>query len=945
MIFPYITLAPWMRQWVILFMLVASPSWASAIPQFTLSDNIELQSVSTLHWTDTNKVATPSEAKAALVSGGLIVDAFTLPAQNTSHWFAVTLINPTDHTINPSIFLKQAVPNIVNVHYEQQLTNSLQAQWVSLFNGTDIPLQQRSVWALSPTFNLSLAAHQEQTYYIEVHSIVKLFTLDIMIGEAKNSNSFDQAHLSILNLFIGSILTLSIISLLMYVSFRDSLYLYYGAYILSFLFTVVIDNALDLYVELPTSDRSFLYLSYSGAIIFFTLFVGEVLDAKRTMPWFNNVLRVGRVVSVALAGLTLYDFAFFVNTLNIILVYSVLILLYSVLIVGVTLYAAFNGSSSVRLLAYGIVFFLFGVMIARVVNVGLIQSNLATDHAHILGTFVEMVLFLVVLFRRILTINADKHKANSALLKLAHEAKAVLEKTVQERTHEIQKSNHARGEFIATINHEIRTPLNGILGMVEMLQRLPSTTEQEEHLGHLGAASQQLSGLVGDVLDFSKIDEGFVVLHTEDFSIHSLAQNLTGLFSLSAKQKGLDLSVQVEAEVNEWLHGDIPRVKQVLINLISNAIKFTELGEVRVVISAGQSTKDNSEDQGEGQANLIMFEVSDTGFGIEQSQIEHIFTPYYQIEDQLKPSALKVSAVGRSGTGLGLTISQGLVKAMGGSIEVTSQIGRGSAFAFTLSLPPAIFHHKDPSNLESETLDDAGLCFTGINILLVEDSHVNQHLMEAFLEDTGANISTCDTGTSAINHFKDHGADLILMDYRLPDTNGLVATEIIRAYEQQLGSLRCPIVMHTADNRISLRTEAETVGIDQLLPKPFTREQLINAISLGLGISHSSACPPLRLNANSIFIPLLGEFLDSTLASIQLCKDSLTLGDVRALRNELHKCKGSSGLYGADELYQTVSDIQEELVAAPYDMDAISTLLTLAERQLKGYHFGQRGLQ
>jgi HPt (histidine-containing phosphotransfer) domain-containing protein len=139
--------------------------------------------------------------------------------------------------------------------------------------------------------------------------------------------------------------------------------------------------------------------------------------------------------------------------------------------------------------------------------------------------------------------------------------------------------------------------------------------------------------------------------------------------------------------------------------------------------------------------------------------------------------------------------------------------------------------------------------------------------------------------------------------------------------------------------------EAETVGIDQLLPIPFTREQLINAINQGLGISHGSAGSPLRLNANSIFLPLLGEFLDSTLVSIQLCKDSLTLGDVKALRNELHKCKGSSGLYGADELYQTVSDIQEELVVAPYDMDAISTLLTQAERQLKGYHFGQRRLQ
>lgn len=529
-----------------------------------------------------------------------------------------------------------------------------------------------------------------------------------------------------------------------------------------------------------------------------------------------------------------------------------------------------------------------------------------------------------------------------------------LEKKVHERTLELQQAtvlaeqaNHAKGEVLATINHEMRTPLNGILGTVEMLQLKPSTAEQKEQLYHLGAASRQLAGLVNEVLDFSKIDKNLIVIQTEDFASQSLVKDVTSLFSLSAKQKGINLSCQVEDGVSEWLHGDMPRLKQILTNLIGNAIKFTEAGEIRVLIGPGQSNESQSEDLNEEQINVITFEVSDTGCGMEQAQLEHVFAPYYQIEGQAQPSVLKATKVGNSGTGLGLAISEGLVKAMGGTVAVTSHLGKGSCFSFTLPLPPATAPHKGPSHLEPEheSLDETQNCFAGIKILLVEDSPINQQVMTTFLEETGAKVSICDTGASAINHYKAHGADLILMDYRLPDTNGLAATETIRAYEKQLDGPECPIIMHTADNRSSLKDEAQSAGIGLLLPKPFTQAQLIDVITQGLESSNASACPPLKLNTNPKLMPLLDEFLELNLASVQLCRDSLTSGDVEALGSELHKCKGNSGLFGADELHQTVLDMEEELVAAPYDMGAISTLLTQAEQQLKGYRLWSEQLE
>ena len=929
----------WMRSLVVLFMLVASQSWAVALPQFEVSDSIKSQGLSTLYWADTSKVATPAQAKAAMVSGELITAGFIIPPQDTHHWFAVTLVNPTDHTIHPSIYLKQAFPQIVNVHYEQQLNGQPKDKWVSLLSGTNIPLHQRLVWGVSPTFNLSLDAYQEQTYYLEIYSKIRLQRIDIKIGDVLHSSHFDLAHITLLKFFIGAVFLLSLITMLMYISVKETIYLYYCAYILCFIPMAIFDAALDLFFELPISDRSILYLIYNVLIIFFALFVGKALDAKQTLPWFNTMLKVSCVVSAVLAMLTLYDFNFFFYTL----LFSLLL---AVFVLGVAIYAAVIGNSSAQLLAFGIAVFVSCVVILRLTAFGLIPSNFFTDHAALFGSLIEMVLFSVVLFRRVITLNEDKNKASLLLLKLAHEAKAVLEKTVNERTLELkqathlaEQANHAKGEFLATINHEMRTPLNGILGMVEMLQSKPSASEQTQHLSHLGAASRQLAGLINEVLDFSKIDQNLIVIRAEAFSSHSLVKDLTDLFSLSAEQKGIAFTIEVGGEVSDWLYGDMPHVKQILTNLIGNALKFTEQGEVRLSIGKRQLSDGQAESESKNKNHLITFEVTDTGCGMEQAQIKYIFSPYYQIEDQLQASELKSIKVGNFGTGLGLAISEGLTQAMGGFITVTSELGQGSCFSFNLVLPPSTAPHEDTHALlpAPQELDESQNCFIGINILLVEDSTINQNVITTFLQATGANISIFDTGALALAHFKDHSAHLILMDYRLPDTNGIEASKSIRAYEYDMGNQECPIVMHTADNRSSLSDKAQLAGIDQLLPKPFTQTQLINAIRQALGKHSSNVCAPLRPNINPTLIHLLDDFVDQNLISVQLCADHLIRNDFENLSEELHKCVGNAGLFGADELLLTVSEIREKMLTQPYDTDKIGLLIKQAERQLTGY--------
>ena len=649
MIFSYISYVPWVRLGTLLLILLASPSWASAIPQFTLSDNIESQNIATLHWADVSKVATPSEAKAALVSGELIVEGFTLPTQDVSHWFAVTLTNPTDHTITPSLYLKQAFPSIINVHYEQQLTNSLQAKWVSLFSGTDIPIKQRSIRILSPAFSLSLAPYQEQTYYVEIHSKLKLLKLDIMVGEAQNNSYINLAHLTISKIFIGLALAIVFINMFMYFSFRDPVYLYYCAYIGTLVLAVIVNDALDLFFELPITDRSILYLSFNFLAVFFTLFVGQVLNAKRTMPWLNFILRVGRVVAVITGGLTWYDGGFFYYMI-------IAFLPLSLLMLGMTIYAAVLGQPSARLMARGIGVFIFGFVIAILTNLSIVPSNMASEHSVLFGGLIEMVIFSVLLFKRIITINEDRHSANLALLDLA------------------QETNRAKSAFISTISHELRTPLHAIIGLSDVLvsdTSKISPSKQSEYLGAIHGSGQHLLLLVGDILDLSKLEAGERRLEKQPFTLLEVIEGCHSMFNLTCQDKGINLTIDNQFKGEYPVLGDITALKQMLFNVLGNAVKFTEHGTVSLTAAPHAASQ-------AGSSPGVIFTIIDTGKGIQEDAIAHIFNAFTQ-EDKSITRA-------HGGCGLGLNIAQNLAQLMGGEITCTSSVGHGSKFEILVYL-------------------------------------------------------------------------------------------------------------------------------------------------------------------------------------------------------------------------------------------------------------------
>ena len=454
----------WQQLSLILLLLISAASSASSIPNFNLTGDTNVSSITSLHWMDISKKSTPTEAKASLVDGDLVIGNFNIPLTDASHWFAVTLTNTTDEALTPSIFTDKGYAHQVNLHYQQQ------GQWISRFSGTDVALHRRQVNTLIPVFNVALDAGQSQTFYLEMHSKIKLLPFNISLGEAKDSTSVGDVHFTLVNIFIGAGLLISLINILMYLSFKQRVYIYYSAYILSFIGATFVINSFDQFFNWPIKDRSFLFLTYHSMIIFISLFISEVLNAKLEMPKIDLILRVCRWLAVIMALATLFDGNYFSYTI-------VAFVPASAFFLGILIYASVAGKANANLLAIGIATFLSGIICVQLVNLGFIASNVLTEHGALIGALAEMVIFSLALFRRMINLNTEISEANTKWVKMAQDAQALLEKTVTQRTLELheakvqaEQANEARGHFLTTISHEVRTPLNGILGMIEVLQ-------------------------------------------------------------------------------------------------------------------------------------------------------------------------------------------------------------------------------------------------------------------------------------------------------------------------------------------------------------------------------------------------------------------------------------------------------------------------------------------
>ncbi len=397
----------------------------------------------------------------------------------------------------------------------------------------------------------------------------------------------------------------------------------------------------------------------------------------------------------------------------------------------------------------------------------------------------------------------------------------VLQDQLERTIEEAEKTSQTKSKFIASLNHELRTPLSGIMGMANVLSATDLDENQRSYVHTILSSTQMLLTLVNDILDVSKIASGKLELEHVDFDLYNVMANIKNILTPLASAKDINLFYTLDENVPQYLIGDQVRLQQILINLINNAIKFTDIGEINVTVKRHQLDSDKVS---------LLFRVTDTGIGISSEIIPSLFQDF----TQASPSTVRT----RGGTGLGLSICKKLVTLMGGDIGVQSTIGKGSTFWFTIPFPIS----QTPQPSETPFSMDSAL--PELRILVAEDNTINQQVIEGILKNLGQKVMIAKDGKEALTVVEKENFDLIFMDINMPEMDGFVATKSLRNTPK---GQDIPIIAFTADTITTSLEEFREAGFNDVATKPVNKQAIIQLIR-----QYASSAQNLKKDLNII---------------------------------------------------------------------------------------------